>query len=169
MSPNAFRNTADIMAFFEEEIGVAFPWEKYDQSTITDFNWGGMENTTLTTLSQRTLHGDEVENLQERGTRSLDAHEMAHQWFGDYVTCKDWSHVWLNEGFATYYTELYEGHKCGHDAMLYRLYQSAQKSILKETLTSGQSFFGVIVLHKSSLTIEITRKRLGCCICCAAK
>jgi len=126
-APKAFANTADIMAFFEKEIGVPYPWEEYDQATITEFTWGGMENTTLTTLSQRTLHGEDVENLQERGTRSLDAHELAHQWFGDYVTCKDWSHLWLNEGFATYYTELYEGHKCGRDAMLHRLYESAEK------------------------------------------
>ena len=50
---------------------------------------------------------------------------MAHQWFGDYVTCKDWSHLWLNEGFATYYTHLFEGHKFGRDAMLYGLYRDA--------------------------------------------
>jgi aminopeptidase N len=51
---------------------------------------------------------------------------MAHQWFGDYVTCKDWSHTWLNEGFATYYTHLYEGHKSGRDALLYGLYEDAE-------------------------------------------
>ena len=53
---NAFRDTADIMEFFEKEIGVAFPWDKYDQATIADFMWGGMENTTITTLTQRTLY-----------------------------------------------------------------------------------------------------------------
>jgi aminopeptidase N len=54
---------------------------------------------------------------------------MAHQWFGDYVTCKDWSHLWLNEGFATYYAHLYEGHKFGRDALLYGLYLDARDEI----------------------------------------
>jgi aminopeptidase N len=125
----AFEDTADIMAFFDEEIGVPYPWEKYDQATITDFTWGGMENTTITTLTQRTLHSPEVENVQDYRTRTLNAHEMAHQWFGDYVTCKDWSHLWLNEGFATYYAHLYEGHKFGRDALLYGLYIDARDEI----------------------------------------
>ena len=127
---NSFRDTPDIMDYFEEEIGIAFPWPKYDQVTILDFTAGGMENTTLTTLTDGTIFSKETENL--RTTRGLDAHEMAHQWFGDYVTCKDWSHLWLNEGFATYYTHLYEGHKFGRDAMLYGLYRDATGRILTQ-------------------------------------
>lgn len=121
---NSFADTPAIMAFFEEEIGVPFPWVKYDQVTIRDFTAGGMENTTLTTLTHYTIFSEDTENI--RTTRRLDAHEMAHQWFGDYVTCKDWSHLWLNEGFATFYTHLYEGHKFGRDAMLYGLFKDAR-------------------------------------------
>lgn len=128
---NAFQDTAQIMAFFEEEIGVPFPWEKYDQVTIRDFIAGGMENTTITTLTHRTIYSDETENI--RSSRNLDAHEMAHQWFGDYVTCKDWSHLWLNEGFATYYTHLYNEHKLGRDEMLYGLYNDANNKVLSQT------------------------------------
>lgn len=123
----AFRDTPAIMAFYEEEIGVPYPWDKYDQCTCADYHWGGMENTTITTLTQRTIYSDATENV--RSSRSLDAHEMAHQWFGDYVTCKDWSNLWLNEGFATYYALLYEGHKEGRDAMLYGLYLDARDDI----------------------------------------
>jgi aminopeptidase N len=125
---NAFRDTQDIMAFFEKEIGVPFPWPKYDQVTCADYHWGGMENTTITTLTQRTIMADETENV--RTSRSLDAHEMAHQWFGDYVTCKDWSHLWLNEGFATYYALLHERHQAGQDAFNYGLYLDARDDIL---------------------------------------
>ncbi len=125
---NSFRDTADIMAYFETEIGMPYPWHKYDQVTIRDFVAGGMENTTLTTLTHRTIFTDETENL--RSTRRLDAHELAHQWFGDYVTCKDWSHLWLNEGFATYYAHLYEGHKFGEDAKEYGLYLDAKRRVL---------------------------------------
>jgi aminopeptidase N len=124
---NAFSDTADIMAFFEKEIGVAYPWEKYDQATCADYHWGGMENTTITTLTQRTIYADETENV--RSSRSLNAHEMAHQWFGDYVTCKDWSHLWLNEGFATYYALLYEEHKFSRDDLLYGLYLDARDDV----------------------------------------
>lgn len=127
---NSFADTEKIMAFFEQEIGVPFPWEKYDQVTIHDFIAGGMENTTLTTLTHNTIFSKETENLYT--TRGLDAHELAHQWFGDYLTCKDWSHLWLNEGFATYYTHLYEGHQFGHDAMLYGLYEDAANRVLPQ-------------------------------------
>jgi len=129
-APNSFIDTPDIMAFFEEEIGVQFPWDKYDQVTILDFTAGGMENTSLTTLTSNTVFSSDTENI--RSSRGLDAHEMAHQWFGDYVTCKDWSHLWLNEGFATFYTHLYEGKKFGRDAMLYGLYRDATDQILTQ-------------------------------------
>src|SRR6056297_162432 len=127
---NSFRDTPDIMAFFEQEIGIPYPWVKYDQVTIRDFTAGGMENTTLTTLMHNTIFDEATENI--RSSRSLDAHELAHQWFGDYVTCKDWSHLWLNEGFATFYTHLYEGHKYGRDATLYGLYRDATNRILTQ-------------------------------------
>jgi aminopeptidase N len=128
---NSFADTDQIMEFYEQEIGVPFPWEKYDQVTIHDFIAGGMENTTLTTLTHNTIFSSETENLYT--TRGLDAHELAHQWFGDYLTCKDWSHLWLNEGFATYYTHLYEGHKFGRDAMLYGLYEDASGDVLPKS------------------------------------
>lgn len=128
---NSFQDTPTIMAFFEEEIGVPYPWEKYDQVTIRDFVAGGMENTTLTTLTHRTIYSEATENI--RSSRNLDAHELAHQWFGDYVTCKDWSHLWLNEGFATYYTHLYNEHKLGRDELLYGLYNDANNKVLSQT------------------------------------
>ena len=112
----SFRDTKDIMAFFEEEIGVPYPWPKYDQVCVNDFVAGGMENTSCTTLTDNTLFTEATENI--RDSEGLVSHEMAHQWFGDLVTCKDWSDIWLNEGFATYYETLYAGHKNGRDSML---------------------------------------------------
>ncbi|TWT29724.1 M1 family aminopeptidase [Blastopirellula retiformator] len=166
---NAFSDTVDIMNFFQEEIGVAYPWPKYDQVTIADFLAGGMENTTITTLTDRTIYSSETENVKT--SHSLDAHELAHQWFGDYVTCVDWSHLWLNEGFATYYTHLYEGHKSGRDAMLYRLYGDANRRILTQTKdtrpivwneykNSGQQF-DYRAYPKGSWVLHMLRDRLG--------
>ncbi len=124
LAKNTFQDTKKILAYFEEEIGVPYPWDKYYNVCAIDYMFGGMENTSLTTLTVNTLFPDEVENL--RSSRSLDAHEAAHQWFGDLVTCRDWSHLWLNEGFATYYSLLYDRHSQGEDFFKYGLYQNAQ-------------------------------------------
>jgi aminopeptidase N len=117
IAKNSFKGTKEMMGFFEEEIGVAYPWARYDQAVVRDFMWGGMENTTLTTLTDGTLYPDETENI--RSSQGLVAHELAHQWFGDLVTTKDWAHLWLNEGFATYYAALYAKHAEGIDEFRY--------------------------------------------------
>ena len=126
-----FAVTKPAMEFFEREIGVPFPWAQYGQVVVRDFHWGGMENTTLTTLTQWTLHQTDTETLAS--SEGLVSHELAHQWFGDYVTCKDWSQVWLNEGFATYYANLFAGDQHGRDELLYGLYQDAQKVFSRST------------------------------------
>jgi aminopeptidase N len=158
-----------MMAFFETEIGVPYPWGKYDQVTIMDFIAGGMENTTLTTLSDRTIFTAATENLHT--SRELVAHELAHQWFGDYVTCKDWSHLWLNEGFATYYAHLYEGHKSGSDALLYGLYQDAkgqvltqgadQRAVVYRGYKSADEQFDYRAYPKGSWILHMLRSQLG--------
>jgi len=127
---NSFEGTADMMGFFEQEIGVPYPWDKYYQVVVDDFVAGGMENTSLTILSTRTLFTDETENIFS--SQTLVAHELAHQWFGDYVTCKDWANVWLNEGFATYYENLYDGYHNGHDSFLYQMYSDARRVLDSE-------------------------------------
>ncbi|MGY8770530.1 MAG: M1 family metallopeptidase [Pirellulales bacterium] len=166
---NSFQDTQQIMAFFEKEIGVNYPWHKYYQVTIRDFMAGGMENTSLTTLTHRTIFSKATENI--RSSRGLDAHEMAHQWFGDLVTCKDWSHLWLNEGFATFYTHLYEGHKFGNDAKLYGLYRDASGRILssgndkkpivwKDYSNAGEQF-DYRAYPKGSWVLHMLRSQLG--------
>lgn len=95
-----FGRTPEMIALFEKKTGVPFPWPKYAQAVVHDFIFGGMENTSATTMYEHVL-------LDERAALDVDmdglvAHELAHQWFGDYVTCRDWSEGWLNEGWATY-------------------------------------------------------------------
>jgi len=165
---NSFRPTKDIMEFFEQEIGVPFPWVKYDQVCVNDFVAGGMENTSATTLTDNTLFTDATENLRE--SDGLIAHEMAHQWFGDLVTCKDWSHIWLNEGFATYYASLYNGFKNGRDAMLYEFYGRSRmitglnddvNSIVRRTYDSPSEMFGYLAYPKGSWVLRMLRAQLG--------
>ena len=95
-----FERTPAMIALFERKTGVKYPWAKYAQIVVHDFIFGGMENTSATTMYEHIL-------LDERAAIDVDmdglvAHELAHQWFGDYVTCRDWSEGWLNEGWATY-------------------------------------------------------------------
>lgn len=168
---NSFRDTRAIMEFFEKEIGVAYPWDKYYNVCVHGFMWGGMENTSVTTLTTRTLFSNETENLHS--SQSLDAHEMAHQWFGDLVTCKDWSHIWLNEGFATYYESLYDEHKNGRDAHLYDMYRNAAGIIAKKNDTRAihsRKFndpedqfreYGYLAYPKGAWVLHMLRAQLG--------
>ena len=165
---NSFKDTADMLEFFEKEIGVPYPWDKYYQAVVQDFVAGGMENTTLTILSEGTLFSKETENI--RSSQALVAHELVHQWFGDYVTCKDWSHLWLNEGFATYYEDLYDGHKNGRDSMLYGLYRSARgvlsdrsthKPIVDKTYSTAWEQFDYRAYSKGGWVLHMLRSELG--------
>jgi len=107
-----FKATPAAMDFFIKETGVDYPYERYAQVAAVNFS-GGMENTSVTTQTDRAL-------IDERAAIDMDfdslvSHELAHQWFGDLVTCKDWSNAWLHESFATYYQALFYLHDRGLD------------------------------------------------------
>lgn len=165
---NSFRGTREAMAFFEGETGVPYPWAKYDQICVNDFVAGGMENTSATTLTDGTLYSDASENV--RSSEELMAHELAHQWFGDLVTTKDWTHLWLNEGFATYYAHLFDGHKNGLEHMLYGLYEDARgffdvpddtRPIVWRGYEKPMDMFGFLVYPKGSWVLHMLRSQLG--------
>ncbi len=104
--------TPEMMRFFSEFTGVEYPYHKYAQTVVEIFT-GAMEHTTCTTHSFALL-------VDKKASLDLDlvpvvAHELAHQWFGDLVTCRDWSNGWLNEGFATYFERLWGEHDRGND------------------------------------------------------
>lgn len=111
--------TADMMAFYSEYTGIYYPFEKYAQITVQNFIYGGMENTGATVMNMRMLYDERAEAT--RTEEGLVAHELAHMWWGDMVTCAEWSHIWLNEGFATYFQVLYRGHHEGDDALQYNM------------------------------------------------
>jgi aminopeptidase N len=108
-----FGRTPEMIRHFSEITGVAYPWNKYAQIVVADFIFGGMENTTATTMYEHIL-------LDERAaidvtSDDLVAHELAHQWFGDYVTCRAWYEGWLNEGFATFFEHVWREKRLGRD------------------------------------------------------
>ncbi|MEI6872894.1 MAG: M1 family metallopeptidase, partial [Verrucomicrobiota bacterium] len=167
-APNSFKNTKNMMEFFEKETGVPYPWAKYAQVVVHDFHWGGMENTSITTLTPRTLFAADTENLFD--SNSLVAHELAHQWFGDLVTCKEWSHTWLNEGFATYYDWLWQGYFHGEDETLYHLYNNAKgilsntnekRGIVSRKFTDPSENFTYLSYPKGAWVLHMLRSELG--------
>ncbi len=127
-----FGETPRMVKVFNELTGVKYPYQKYAQTTVEEFFYGGMENFNATTLSMTYYHdADSDEDFQpqyskpNRNAVNLVAHELAHQWFGDLVTCVEWSHAWLNEGFAEYMQALYIEKTRGVDAFRWEMIMKA--------------------------------------------
>lgn len=142
-------HTPKIMEFFNKRIGYKYPWEKYAQITIRDFMFGGMENTTATTMMDRILVFD-ARSRVDQSAASLIAHELAHQWWGDVVTCKDWRHLWLNESFASYFDPLYTEYAEGEDEFTNTMYAAQQSGI-----NSDKSVGRKPIVSAGSLTTNI--------------
>jgi aminopeptidase N len=106
--------TPQMLELFSKLFGVPYPYPRYAQIFVADFIFGGMENTSATTLTDTVLLDERA--ALDYDVDSLVAHELAHQWFGDLVTCRDWGEGWLNEGFATYSEYIWREHFEGRDA-----------------------------------------------------
>ncbi len=109
----SFGRTPEMIDLFAEKIGVPYPHARYSQIAVSDFIFGGMENTTATTLTDLALLDQRA--ALDHDVQPLVAHELAHQWWGDLLTCRDWSEAWLNEGFATYFEYIWREHSAGRD------------------------------------------------------
>ena len=120
-----YRYTKQIFDFLEDEIGVPYPWQNYKQLPVKDFLYAGMENTGATIFSDAFV----VDSIAfvDKNYVNVNAHEMAHQWFGNLVTEKDGNHHWLHEGFATFYAYLTEKEIFGVEYFYWKLYDSAKQ------------------------------------------
>jgi aminopeptidase N len=162
-----FGNTPEMIALFEEVSGVRYPWAKYSQVVVRDFVFGGMENTSATTMTELILV-DRKASL-DHTSDYLVSHELAHQWWGDLMTCRDWSHGWLNESFATYAEFLWEERKRGADE--YRQYVIAnthdyleeryRRPIVTNVWNAPIDIFDLHLYEKGALVLHTLRGLLG--------
>lgn len=159
-----YRYSKVIFDTLESEIGIAFPWELYRQVPVHDFMYAGMENTTLTIFSDTYLRPKE--DFDFTNYVNVNAHELAHQWFGDMVTATSGTHHWLQEGFATYYALLAEKAIFGADYYYKQLYiyaeelkaqeQSGQGSKLLDPKASSTTFY-----KKGAWALHVLRNLVG--------
>ncbi|MGH7295537.1 MAG: M1 family metallopeptidase, partial [Polyangiaceae bacterium] len=164
-----FGKTPAMIAHFAEFTGVAYPYEKYAQVCVGDFIFGGMENTSATTLTDAALHDER--SHQDQRNDGLIAHELAHQWYGDLLTCKDWSQGWLNEGFATYFEIVWREKDEGWDAARHGLFEKAQsyfaedaqyrRSIVTRMYKDPIEVFDRHLYEKGGLVLDMLRSELG--------
>ncbi len=170
----AFSNTPKMIEVFEKKTGVKYPYEKYSQIAVQDFIFGGMENTSATTQTDLTLH--DARAHIDFSSDPLVSHELAHQWFGDLLTCRDWSHGWLNEGFATFmervWIENYTGEGGGVEEAKYYAFQDwkeyleddqshYRRPIVCNTYIEPIDLFDTHLYQKGGLVLNLIRQILG--------
>lgn len=164
------QRTSKMLEVLSDATGLKYPYSRYAQTFVGDFIFGGMENITATTLTDTSL-------LDKRAWLDSDAdgllaHELAHQWFGDLLTCREWSHAWLNEGFATYFEALFTEAAKGDDEFRYELYQNAQiymgedssryrRPIVHNVYHEPIDIFDRHLYEKGSLVLHMIRTALG--------
>jgi aminopeptidase N len=131
---NAYADTAAMMKYFEQQTGVDFPYNKYDQTVVAGFEFGGMENITATTMADTFIFLADTE-FGRNEVMDLVSHELAHSWFGNLVTCRNWAELWLNEGFATYMEAAFREKKYGREDYLRKVQLDAAEFIIDDAIS----------------------------------
>lgn len=159
-----YRYTKEIFEFMEQEIGMPYPWSKYELVPVRDFLYAGMENTGAVIFSDSFV----IDSIafKDQNFVNVNAHEMAHQWFGNLVTQEDGNAHWLHEGFATYYALLAEKEVFGEDYFYWKLYDSAQNLKVASENNEGEALMdpkagSLTFYEKGAWAIHMLRKQLG--------
>ena len=159
-----YRFSPEIFSFLEKEIGVAYPWQNYKMVPVRDFLYAGMENTGATIFSDGYIIDSTAFN--DRNFINVNAHELAHQWFGNLVTERDASSHWLHEGFASYYAWLAQREFLGEDLFFWMLYDKANVLDDQERNGGGESLLdpgaGSLTFYdKGGLALLMLKEYLG--------
>jgi aminopeptidase N len=164
MAEPTYRYTKQIFDFLEEEIGVPYPWQNYKQVPVRDFLYAGMENTSATFFSEAFVV-DSI-GFNDRNYVNVNAHELAHHWFGNLITATSGKHHWLQEGFSTYYALLAEKEIFGEDYFYWKLYQSAEQLKMLSDQGKGESLLdpkasSLTFYEKGAWALHILREMIG--------
>jgi aminopeptidase N len=164
-----FGNTPEMIAFFSKITGIDYPWPKYSQIVGRDFVSGSMENTTAT-LHNESAQQDARQLIDENRWEDVIAHELFHQWFGDYVTCESWSNITLNESFADFSEMLWEEHKHGSDAAAEHSFNSMlnyfqggneKKNLVRFYYNDREDLFDLVSYQKGGRILNMLRNCVG--------
>ncbi len=168
----AFEPTAEMMSVFDEATSIPFPFNKYDQTIVASFLFGGMENVTATTLSDRDVFLVD-DSFGKQIVIDLVSHELAHSWFGNMVTCRNWAELWLNEGFATYMEAVYREKRFGKTEYIRKILEDAdvyfaeyakskrKRGVFNQLARPDDSIFDAITYEKAGVVIHMLRRTLG--------
>ncbi|MXV13960.1 M1 family metallopeptidase [Hufsiella ginkgonis] len=164
-----FGKTPEMIGFFSNKTGVAFPWDKYSQIVVRDFVSGAMENTTATVFFDK-LNLDEHQ-YKDENYEEVIAHELFHHWFGDLVTCESWADLALNESFATYGEYLWQEFKYGRDDADYHGMEDMQRylgdpfnkeyKLIRHDYTDREQLFDNVTYEKGGRILHMLRKTVG--------
>jgi len=163
----SFARTPQILQFMADTTGVPYPHDRYAQNCVPLFIFGGMENVTAVTLTDRTLHDDRA---HPDATTALITHEAAHQWTGDLVGFADWSESWLSEGLSDYLTSLWVGTDESADALTlewqdqnaaYLRSGRFSRPIVTRLYRAREDLFDAVLYAKGSAVLNMLRSRIG--------
>jgi len=170
----AFGETPRMMSVFEDLVGFPFPYNKYDQTMVAGFQFGGMENITATTMADTEILFADFD-FGKNTVTDLVSHELAHSWFGDLVTCKNWAELWLNEGFATYMEAVYREKVNGRGDYMRKIRSDATEFLVDDTINRRRhalynqragdvnSLFdnAATTYHKGGVVLHMLREQVG--------
>jgi aminopeptidase N len=159
-----FRNTPDMLDFFERRAGVQYADQVYTQVLAA----GGVEQEMSSFTALKESYGKQL--LDNEQDLWLGAHEFAHQWWGNMVTCRDWNHFWLNEGIATFMAAAYLEHRFGRAAYMREIEEYRNNYEKVRLAGKDRSLVFPDWLHPTSEDRTLVYdKGLSCCTCCARK
>jgi aminopeptidase N len=164
-----FARTPEMIEFFSTRLGVAFPWDKYSQVVCRDYVSGAMENTSASLFGEFVQH--DHRGMIDNDNDGIVAHELFHQWFGDLITCENWSHLTVNESFASYGEYLWAEHKGNKEQMEKAIYNDVNRYLkFSETIDhpivyhyykDKEDMFSPIIYRKGARVLHLLRHELG--------